>query len=77
MALIDLPTDRLLTVGTLAQLTGHTRDRVAFVVQSRGIKATARAGRVRVFDAATAERILRELEAIEARQSGMLPVLEM
>ena len=65
MALVQLPTDRLLTPGLLAELTGHTRDRVCYVVRHLGLQPKVRAGHVRVFDAKAADQIVRALDRIE------------
>ncbi len=67
---VELPTDRPLTTGVLARVTGYSRDRVQHVVRVLKLHAVLRAGHLRVFDRETAKQIVRELDRIEKRVAG-------
>jgi DNA-binding transcriptional MerR regulator len=53
--------NRQITVGVIAERLGVPIHRVAYLVRSRNLQPTARAGRLRVFDDAAVELIRREL----------------
>ena len=63
----DLP--KLRTVGVMAAELGVSLSRVGYVVRSRGIEATARAGRLRLFNREAQARVRHELNLIDARRS--------
>ncbi len=49
------------TVGDIARESGRPIHGVVYFIKSRGIKHVARAGKIRLFDGPTVERIVREL----------------
>ncbi len=61
---------RLLTPGVIAARLGVALHRVHYILESRGIRPVARAGRLRLFDAAAVERVRSALAAIDARRAG-------
>jgi DNA-binding transcriptional MerR regulator len=62
----------LKTIGEVAAHFGASRDRIAYLVRSRGIKPAARAGGYRLFDARAVARIERELTAIRKQREKNL-----
>lgn len=63
------PPPSLDTVGRIAERLGVPLHRVQYVVDRKGIKPTAFAGRLRLFDRAAVARIRHELNAIDARRA--------
>lgn len=61
---------RLLSLGDIAQLLGESKARVAYIIDSRGIKPAGRAGIVRVFGEDAVDRIRTELRRIDQRKAG-------
>jgi hypothetical protein len=53
--------ENLLTVGSIAKLADVELHRAEHLIRSRHIQPTARAGALRVFDQATADRLVAEL----------------
>jgi hypothetical protein len=58
------------TVGEIARRLGHPVHRVEYVIRSRRIRPTGRAGNCRVFAEEDIIRIATELAAIERRKGG-------
>ena len=53
---------KLLTVGDLVKLTGQPIHKVEYLLSSRNITPTQRAGRFRLYGPDTVDRIQREIE---------------
>jgi hypothetical protein len=62
MGTVEAPA--LPTIGSIAQECGVPLHRVAYVIDSRGIKPIGWAGNAKVFDAAAVQRIKSELRRI-------------
>ncbi len=56
----------LMTIGQIARLLQQPVHRIAYVIRSRQIRESARAGHFRVFDLSAVGRIRQELAAIDA-----------
>jgi len=59
------------TVGEIARRTGYPQHRVEYVIRSRDIRPTARAGNARIFSEADVDRIASELRRIDAERGGV------
>jgi len=64
------PTEAL-TLGAIARRWGVPQHRVAYVVLSRGLKPTGRAGIIRIFSEADCAFIGSELKRIDADKGGV------
>jgi hypothetical protein len=60
------------SVGEIARRTGYPLHRVEYVIRSRRIEPTGRAGNVRVFTDAEVDRIASELRRIDAEKGDGL-----
>ena len=58
---------RLDTLGRIADRLDVPIHRVAYIVRARGIRPTAYAGRLRLWDRAAVARIIAELDAIDGK----------
>jgi DNA-binding transcriptional MerR regulator len=58
------------TITEISRRTGCGRDRVQYVIRSRGLRPVARAGGVRIFSEDQVELIASELRRIGLRQAG-------
>jgi DNA-binding transcriptional MerR regulator len=58
------------TLGVIAQAAGVSLHRVRYLIDSRGITPTGRAGNAREFSAADVDRILRELQLMDLHRGG-------
>lgn len=67
MAQLERP---LATIGEIAARTGRKVHQVAYAVRTLGLKASARAGRLRVFSDDEVEKIVAELDRTGATASG-------
>jgi exonuclease VII large subunit len=56
------------TVGVIAKKTEASRDQVLYVIRSRRIEPTMRAGHFRIFSEEAVSEIRAEIERIRARQ---------
>lgn len=56
------------TVGEIARRAGADIHRVEYVIRTRGIQPVSRAGNVRVFAESDVQRIVSELERIQANR---------
>jgi len=68
-----MPSQSLETIWTIARIADHVeaqRHRVEYVIRSRGIIPTARAGIARVFDRTAVDRVAHALISIEADRKG-------
>ena len=65
MLKLHVPPPSLPTLGVIAAELGAPLHRVAYAIRSRGIRPTARAGRLRLYDAAAVERIRVALAEIQ------------
>ena len=54
------------TIGEIARRTGEPLHRVEYIIRSRNIQPTGRAGNLRVFTEADVEHIASELRRIDA-----------
>ncbi|UCC31271.1 MAG: hypothetical protein JSU86_03145 [Phycisphaerales bacterium] len=61
------------TVGEIARRTGYAVHRVEYVIRSRNIRASSRAGNARVFTEADVEQIASELRRIDAEKATTGP----
>lgn len=68
MIAIETPVTPLMTVGQIARLLKQPPHRITYVISSRRIKESARAGRLRVFGTEAVERIRRVLAAMDGQQ---------
>lgn len=64
----SLPEPQLGTIGVIAKELGTEPHRVAYVIRTRGIRPSARAGRLRLFNADAIARVDRELRSMAERQ---------
>lgn len=62
------PVTPLMTVGRIARLLRQPVHRISYVISSRRIRESARAGRLRVFDLTAVAQIREALAAIDAQQ---------
>lgn len=58
------------TIGEIARRLGESIHRVEYVVRTRGIRPSGRAGHVRIFTETDVSRIADELRRIDARQQA-------
>jgi hypothetical protein len=63
----------LATTGDLARRHGVDRDRIDYIVKTRGVGHAALAGHVRLFDEAAQKLIADGLFAIRAKRDGGCP----
>jgi DNA-binding transcriptional MerR regulator len=56
------------TVGAIARRLGESVHRIEYMIRSRSIRPTSRAGHVRIFSEADVARIAVELQLIDIRQ---------
>jgi DNA-binding transcriptional MerR regulator len=63
-------TSCLPTIGTIADRLGEPVHRIEYVIRSRNIQPSGRAGNVRVFTEGDIERVASELRRIEAGKGG-------
>ncbi len=61
---------QLPTIGTIANQLGEPVHRIEYVIRSRSIKPSGRAGNARVFSESDIERIADELRRIDAEKGG-------
>ena len=61
---------QLMTTGRIAQQLGQPVYRVAYVIATRRISESARAGTLRLFDRQAMARIRHELNAMDARRAA-------
>ena len=66
MIAVRQPITPLMTVGQIARLLKQPQHRVQYVISSRNIQESARAGRLRIFDLDAVDQIRQELAAIDA-----------
>ena len=62
--------DKALTIGEIARRLGAPIHRIAYIISSRGLKATLRAGHIRVFSEADVTYIEQVLRRIAAERQG-------
>ena len=73
MTLRYVPADEpphLLTAGRIAEQLGEPLHRVQYVLRTRQLRASAYAGRLRLFGHGTVDLVRRELAEIDARRGG-------
>lgn len=61
------------TIGELARLLGVGKDRIRYIIESRGIEPSGRAGNYRLFDQTAANRIELEVSRIDRRRREVSP----
>jgi hypothetical protein len=68
IAMAEIPEER--TVGAIARRYDEPIHRIEYVIDSRGIRPSSRAGNLRVFSEAAVQRIGSELRRIDAEKQG-------
>ena len=68
MIAIQKPATALMTVGQIARLLKQPAHRITYVISTRRIMESARAGRLRVFDLQAVDQIRQAIAAMDAKQ---------
>lgn len=55
-------------ISSIAELHGYPPHRIEYVIRTRGIAPVFRAGNCRLFDQASVDRIVEEINRIESRK---------